>query len=41
MVLRATRTDPEPSRMRDYGAVLTVRQLTDLVTFLREAAESS
>ncbi len=34
------RIDPGPSRMRDYGAVLTVRQLSDLVTFLRESADN-
>ena len=30
----------EVSRMRDYAAVMTVRQLSDLVTFLRTAADS-
>lgn len=34
------KADRERSRMREYSGVMTIRELTDLVTFLRSAANS-
>jgi mono/diheme cytochrome c family protein len=35
------KADTERSRMREYAGVMTVRELTDLVTFLHSAANSN